>query len=195
MSEINNVPVEVTEENIGAQVLYSHLRTRTIAWKTTGLKDLTMHRPEGLDKEALTALVALIGTEKCPEELKAIGSIKGRKDTYYYEKTLMTPQYADIDVLVQEKDILRTIASVTRNDSALYPIPTLFSKLMDVPFKMTMDEILGAASRMKFEEQYADIGVVTASNGGKGFYSSQSLTEKYAQSLIEWYEVELPANP
>lgn len=180
---------EIHEIN-GAQVLYEHLRARTIAWKVMGKKELNMHLPEGLDKEVLSELLNAVGTEECPEELKAIAAVKGRKDTYYYEKTLMTPQYAEIDMLVQEKDILRTIASVTRSDCALYPRPTQFSKLMDVPFRMTMDELLGAAARMKFEPEYADIDVVTASNGAKGFYSTRSMSKNYAQGLIETIEVE-----
>ena len=55
---------------------------------------------------------------------------------------------------------------------------------------MTEDELLGAAARMKFEPEYADIGVVTASNGAKGFYSTKFMSEVYAQALIVVIEVE-----
>ena len=48
---------------------------------------------------------------------------------------------------------------------------------------------------MKDSEEYADIGVVTASNGGKGFYSSQVISKQYAQALIEFAEVGQRANP
>ena len=44
-------------------------------------------------------------------------------------------------------------------------------------------------------EEYADIGVVTASNGGKGFYSTQFVSRGYAQGLIEQVEVEERENP
>ena len=50
-------------------------------------------------------------------------------------------------------------------------------------------------ARMKDSEEYADIGVVTASNGGKGFYSSQVISKQYAQALIEFAEVGQRANP
>ena len=43
---------------------------------------------------------------------------------------------------------------------------------------------------MKFEPEYQDIGVVTASNGAKGFYSTKFMSEVYAQALIEVIEVE-----
>ena len=77
----------------------------------------------------------------------------------------------------------------------LYPRPTQFSKMMNVPFRMTMEELLGAEARMKLDPDYQDIHVVTASNGKKGFYSSLHMSETYAQGLIEWIEVEEDENP
>lgn len=186
----------MSEQTINrAQVLYEHLRARTIESRVTGRKYLDMHLPEGLDKEALSALLSSIGTQEAPEELAGIAAVKGRKDTYYYDASIMTAHYADIDMMLQEKDILRTIASVTRSDSKLYPRPTQFSKLENIPFRFTHDELLGAAARMQFEKEYGDIGVIEASNGAKAFFSTQSLTRDYAQSLLEWIEVEEPENP
>ena len=94
-----------------------------------------------------------------------------------------------------EEDILRTIASVTRSDSAIYPRPTQFSKLQDVPFRFSRDELLGAAARMRFEPEYEDVQLIEASNGAQAFFSTKYLTRDYAQSLLEWIEVEEPANP
>ena len=181
---------EVEIKKSGAQVLYECLRARTEQSKVTGKKFLTMNTPEGLEKEELSALLPLIGTAECPEELKDITCFKGRKDTYYYDPRIMTWQYAELDAMISEKDLLHTIATVTRSDCQLYPRPTRFSKLKDMPFWMTEDELLGAAARMKFEPEYADIGVVTASNGAKGFYSTKFMSEVYAQALIEVIEVE-----
>lgn len=182
MSEVNN-------QISGAQVLYGYLRARTIDSKVTARKELTMHVPEGLTKEELIALLDRIGTEEVPEELNAIAIVKGRKDTYYYESALMTKQYAELDAMIQEKDILHTIATVTRSDCQLYPCPTQFKKLHDYPFFMSMDEIEGAAARFTLDPQYEDIKVIVASNGGKGFYSTKYMNERYAQYLIEHYEV------
>ena len=162
----------MSEQTINrAQVLYEHLRAHTIESRVTGRKQLLMHPPEGLDKEELSALLALIGTEDAPQELKDIASLSGRKD------------------------ILRTIASVTRSDSAIYPRPTQFSKLQDVPFRFSRDELLGAAARMRFEPEYEDVQLIEASNGAQAFFSTKYLTRDYAQSLLEWIEVEEPANP
>jgi hypothetical protein len=107
----------------------------------------------------------------------------------------MTAHFAELDSLIMDKDILRTIATVTRSDCKLYPRPTQFSKLMGYPFYFSEDEIEGAAARMEKLEEYADIGVVTASNGGKGFYSTQFISRGYAQGLIESVEVEERENP
>ena len=61
----------MSEQTINrAQVLYEHLRAHTIESRVTGKKQLLMHPPEGLDKEELSALLALIGTEDAPQELK-----------------------------------------------------------------------------------------------------------------------------
>jgi len=186
---------QIQQVNIGAQELYKFLRARTIESKTTSKQQLTMNPPEGIAREELSALLAVLGTEESPAELENIAWINGRKDVFYYEKTLMTVQYAELDAMIQEKDLLHTIASVTRSDCKLYPMPTQFSKLKDVPFRMSEDELLGAAARMLFEPEYEDIKVCTASNGGKAFYSTKYLTPAYAQSLVEWAEVEQKQNP
>ena len=94
----------MSEQTINrAQVLYEHLRAHTIESRVTGKKQLLMHPPEGLDKEELSALLALIGTEDAPQELKDIASLSGRKDVYYYDGSIMTKHYAELDTLLQER--------------------------------------------------------------------------------------------
>ena len=95
-----------------------------------------------------------------------------------------------LDAMLEDKDILKTIATVTRSDCKLYPRPTEFSKLMGYPFRFSLDEVEGAAARMQLREEYGDIGVVQASNGAKAFYSSQFVKEGYARALLEGSEVE-----
>ena len=178
-----------------AQVLYEYLRARTIQSQVTASKQLLLAPPEGIGKEEMSALLAKIGTEEMPAELQNVAFIPGKKDKYYFESTLMTRHYAELDTMIQEKDLLYTVASVTRSDCKLYPRPTQFSKLEDTPFRFTHDELLGVAARMKFEKEYEDIGVVQASNGAKAFYSSKYLSERYARGLLESIEVEEYENP
>ena len=181
--------------NIGAQVLYRYLRSRTEKSKTTSRKQIMLDTIGELSKEEKSALLDMLGTEEVPAELADITWVKGRKDTFYYDGTIMTKHYAELDSMIQEKGLLHTIATVTRSDCKLYPRPTQFSKLRDMPFWMSEDELLGAEARFKFEPEYADIGVVTASNGAKGFYSTKFMSQVYAQALIEMIEVEEDENP
>ena len=92
-----------------------------------------------LSKEEKSALLDSLGTEEAPVELADIAWVKGRKDTFYYDGTIMTRHYAELDAMIQEKDLLYTIATVTRSDCMLYPRPTQFSKLRDMPFWMSED--------------------------------------------------------
>ena len=43
--------------------------------------------------------------------------------------------------------------------------------------------------------EYEDVQLIEASNGAQAFFSTKYLTRDYAQSLLEWIEVEEPANP
>ena len=179
----------------GAQLLYQALRSATEKSKVTGKKQLLRTPPVGLTKEETSDLLKALEHGEPAQELKDIAVLKGRKDTWYYDSTIMTHHFASLDSMIQEKDILHTIATVTRSDSKLYPKATEFRKLMDTPFWFTEDELLGAAARFAADPQYADIDVIEASNGQKAFYSKQSLDRKYAEYLHEWYEVGIYENP
>ncbi len=178
-----------------ARALADYLYKRTALSKVTSKKPLLVSPPFGIAKEDMAALLGTLGTEAAHPALANTAWVQGKKDFYYYDGSIMTKQYAALDALLEDKDILATIATVTRSDSKLYPRPTQFTKLMTMPFRFTKDEILGAVARMKNEEQYQDIGVVTASNGASALFSSEHISRGYAQALIERIEVEDPANP
>lgn len=182
-------------EETPAQKLAAYILATTKEPHVLPLKKLKLHLPEGVTPEEADGLLTKAGTEDADPALEHIAFIQGKKDLYFYETTLMTAHFAELDSLIMDKDILRTIATVTRSDCKLYPRPTQFSKLRAYPFYFSEDEIEGAAARMEKLEEYADIGVVTASNGGKGFYSTQYVSRAYAQGLIEAAEVEERANP
>ncbi len=175
--------------------LYKVIRQKTEKSETVSRSQLLFQPPEGLEKEDLTALLDSLNGEERPEELKDIAWVKGRKDVWYYDSTIMTAHFAELYSMIQEKDLLHTIASVARSDSKTYPCVTSFKKLMDTPFFMTEDELLGAEARFMLSPEYEDVRTVTASNGVKGFYSTKYLTWAYADSLHEWYEVGISENP
>lgn len=184
-----------TTLQLAAETLASYLYDRTAVSKVTSRKHLFISLPAELEKETVEKMLTSVDTEQVHPALSNITMIKGKKDTYYYDKSIMTKHYAELDALLEDKDILATIASVTRSDSRLYPRPTQFSKLMRIPFRFTQDEILGAVARMKNEEQYNDIDVVTASNGKSALFSDKYMTRRYAQALIQQIEVDDPENP
>lgn len=178
-----------TEAETPAKRLAAFIWDTTAKSHVTPLKKLKLSPPEGVTPEETAALLLAVGTPEADPALQNIAFVKGQKDLYFYDCTIMTGHFAEIDSLILDKDILRTIATVARSDCKIYPRPTQFSKLKNYPFFFTEDEIEGAAARMEKIEEYADIGVVTASNGGKGFYSTQSVSPQYAQALIEMVEV------
>ncbi len=169
-----------------AELLYD----RTASNKVASQLWLRRNKPERLSDDSLTQLLQSIreGVQEGP--LSSAAFIQGSKDVYYYDASIMTPQFAKLDALIEDKDILKTIADVTRSDCELYPRPTEFAKMMDYPFHFTIDEVEGAAARMSMSDQYSDIGVVQASNGAKAFYSDRFIKKGYAQSLLEYSEVE-----
>ncbi len=178
-----------------AQALFDVIYARTAQSKVSGAKWLRMHLPEGMEEETLKALLLLVGTEGAPEALQTAAKVSMKKDTYYYDGAVMTAHFAELDAMIEEKDILHTIATVTRSDCRLYPRPTQFSKMMDYPFHFTRDEVEGAAARMRLDEAYRDIEVVEASNGEKAFFSTLHMKRGYAAGLLEDIEVNEKLNP
>ena len=181
--------------NEAAARLADYIYRRTVCSKVTGRKALLRESELALDEAMLDALLANVGSEDAHSALVELAIVKGKKDTYVYWAPIMTQQYAKLDALLEDKDILATIASVVRSDSKLYPRPTPVEKLKRYPFNYTEDEILGAAARMKMEEKYEDIGMIQASNGSRALHSSKSLSKAYAQALYEASEVQERENP
>lgn len=200
--DIQKEEKELTPEEIAAleaqrklDLFVNYIYTQTAKSKVIGAKTLKLHPPEDLTGEDIISFLEEVQAEDKREELEDIKVIAGKKDHYYYDSSIMTAQYAAIDAMLEDKDILHTIAEITRSDSKMYPRPTQFRKLKNIPFRFTQDEILGAVARMKMEEKYKDIDMVTASNGESGTFSTKYLSKKYAQSLIELIEVEEPNTP
>lgn len=176
----------ITPASLLAEQLYDVTARNTVA----GRKWLRTNRPDGISEEALEALLSAVDRAEPDEALHSVRVIAGKKDRYYYDASIMTAEFALLSAMLSDKDILHTIASVTRSDCQMYPRPTEFSKMTGYPFHFTLDEVEGAAARMAMSEEYKDIGVVQASNGEKAFFSSLHMKEGYARALLEGSEVE-----
>lgn len=178
------------ETAASAQALATFIYDRTAQSKVSGAKWIRAQRPSGVREDLIASLLATSGQKSPETAMGNIAVVKGAKDRYYYDATIMTEHFARLDALIEDKDILTTIATVTRSDCRLYPRPTEFSKMTAPPFRFTVDEVEGAAARMQFDTRFEDIGVVQASNGMKAFYSSRHMSETYARALLEESEVE-----
>lgn len=182
--------VQLSPREAAAAALADLLYSRTAHNKVSSGKWIRQHAPQGVERALLDELLTAVDAGRGEGALERIAMTRGAKDRYYYDASIMTAEYARLDALLEDKDILKTIASVTRSDCKLYPRPTEFSKMMGYPFRFSLDEVEGAAARMQLHDEYQDIGVVQASNGAKAFYSSQHIKEGYARSLLEASEVE-----
>ena len=169
-----------------AQTIYDRTAQNLVA----PLKWIRQLKLDRLGDEKLSELLSAVDQGQACDELNDTVLIKGKKDSYYFDASIMTPEFARVQALIEDKDMLATIAEVARHDSSLYPRPAPFSKFSGYPFRFSVDEIEGAAARMQLSEAYKDIGVVEASNGAKAFYSSQSLSKNYARALFQDIEVD-----
>lgn len=188
--EENELTHEQQAEQAAAALLAQTVYDRTAQNLVAPRKWLLKQQPQELEAGLFQKLLREVDEENPREELKNLALIKGKKDSYYYDASIMTPEFAKVQALIEDKDMLATIAEVTRRDCELYPRPAPFSKFAGYPFRFSMDELEGAAARMQLSEEYRDIGVVKASNGASAFYSSKSMSMVYARSLFEEIEVE-----
>ncbi|NLW42999.1 MAG: hypothetical protein GXY89_07690 [Tissierellia bacterium] len=184
---MEKVATEYDREKTDSEILINYIRRKNNLEEIVSMAELKLNPPEGLNKEKIDVLFQNSGDFI---ELENLEIIETKKDLYLYDSTLWTGQYAATAVLLKEKDILEAIAQRTRRDCKIYPRPLQISALKDIPYNYSEDEILGAIARMKLDNRYSDIGTVTASNGGVCLYSSEYMSEKYAQALCEEIEVE-----
>ncbi len=176
-----------TEEELMAK----HINEVTHSEKLVAYSVVTLSPPEGVSKERAREILKNIGND---DALASIKSIKGSKDIYYYDSDIMTDRFAEVQSLIQDKNILETIASAVRHDCKVYPRPLRMKVLLDSPYFYSEDEILGALARMKLSEDYSDIDTVSASNGKICIYSTLYMSKKYAKALCEEMEVEWMRN-
>lgn len=150
-------------------------------------KHLLLTPPTGIEKDQMKEMLDGMSEN---EAFSTLGTITLSKDTYFYDKNLMTDHFAEVQALIEDKDILTTIATLTRHDCKVYPRPVKMSVFTLPPYRYSMDEIYGALARMKFKEGFEDIDTVEASNGNLCIYSKNFMSTKYARSLAEYIEVE-----
>ncbi|MCR5582667.1 MAG: hypothetical protein K6F70_03525 [Eggerthellaceae bacterium] len=116
--------------------------------------------------------------------------LEGAETAYLYSSDYMTDTYANWAFLALEDDKVRTFVYVVREDSRVYPRPMIYKSLLNPPFSMTEDDVLRCWQTVQETNDYPDIASCTASNGDVYFYSTDFLSDRYAQSLAEYESVE-----
>ncbi len=118
----------------------------------------------------------------------------GDGSRHYYSSRFMTRAYALI-LLQKEGDPLHLIASVVRENSALYPRPVPLEIFTQPPFGLSRQEVLTDLDRMAAKEEYRDIIRTTTSASRVFLYSTLHLEPEHASLLAEWLDVGQFENP
>lgn len=172
-------PATAPAEKTRAEVLADFIRERTRGSLLTGRRLLER---EDEDLEAL--LAGMAASASCGD----IASIEGSRDVYYYSDALMTKNYAHIAMLVEEKDMPRTIAEMVRFNCKTYPAATPEAYFSRHPYFMTAPQIARALDAIARDPQYADIRRVNAFNGVPYLYSTLYFTDKYGKAMANYGE-------
>lgn len=167
-------------------LLAKYIREQSRQERVTAYSAVALCPPEGVTRQQLKELLADCSAD---DTMLSVALVKGSKDVYYYDKELMSERFATVQSLIEDKDILATVAAAARHDCKVYPRPVRVQALMDSPYFYSEDEVLGAIARMSGREDYGDIATVTASNGKVCIYSLTFMSKKYAQALCEEMEV------
>lgn len=167
---------EAKEDKPRFQLLADFIRERSRGAQLTSKASLEQ------EEENLKKLLDLLKNDETCTDIK---SIKGSKDTYFYSAEFMTRNYAMIAVLVEEKDVIKTIAKMVRWNCKVYPCATPLYYFKNSPYFLTDKQIEFALNKMKRMEEYSDICEVVTGNNVRYLYSSKIMSKKYAKALAE----------
>lgn len=173
--ETEGEPVELAQH----ELLAGFIRERTQQAMITPRKFLEADE-ENLDE----LLAAMFADEGC----KDIFTVKGQQDEYYYSEEYMAHNYAKVAMLVEEKDMLRTIAEMVRFNCKAFPTPTPLYYFRNHPYSMTKVQVQQVVRLMKNHPDYADIQELTAKNGEPYLFSEPMMSRRYAQALADGAE-------
>ena len=171
--EVSEIQAEEKLE-ITPELLAELIRSRAKAALITPLSLLQNEKPDVLE---------MLNTLSADEAYKDIICIKGDKDSYYYSNNIMSNSFANIAVLVEEKDDARTLAHSVRERSA-YPALTYARFFMGYPFNFSAERMEQVKAVLKSNNAYEDIQTVSYANV-EFFYSTQSIKPEIASYLAE----------
>lgn len=141
---------------------------------------ITPRKPLEKEEEFLDEMIAQMQALESCEDIK---TVQGEKDVYFYSDAVMANNYAMIAMLVEEKDLARTIAHMVRFNCKTYPSPTPLYYFKRSPYSYTVQQIEHALHVMQVRESDKDIKSLKAFNGVVYLYSEDIMSQKYAQAL------------
>ena len=170
-----NAEPEKVELKTG-EILAEYIRTRTRGVNLTPRKELAEEEPN---------LDAIIEEMRSLENCQDIRSVTGEKDEYFYSIDIMAKNYAMIAMLVYEKDLPRTLATITRHNCKIYPSPTPLYYFTRHPFSYTKTQLELALKKLQEREEFADVKTLTTWNDVTYLYAEGIMSRKYAQALAD----------
>ena len=170
-----NAEPEMVELKPG-EMLAEVIRERTRGVNLTPRKELEAEDPTIHD-----TIEEMLSLESCQD----IRIVVGEKDEYFYSIEFMAKNYAMIAMLVYEKDLPRTLATMTRHNCKVYPSPTPLYYFTRHPFSYTKPQLDLALTQLQRREEFADIKTLTTWNGILYLYAEGVMSKKYAQALAD----------
>lgn len=152
---------------------------------------LTARKPLEAEDENMPAMLEeMKSLESCAD----IRSVKGNKDEYFYCEETMANNYAMIAMLVEEKDIARTVAHMVRFNCKTYPAPTPLYYFMRSPYFYTKPQLEMALTKIRGAEDTQDIKSYITHNNVEYLYAEGIMSFKYARALAEDAETDEAGN-
>lgn len=139
--------------------------------------------------EALKAdkdfILALLDDMMSQAEYEDLRLYKGSKNRYYYSYPMLANNYVKNCALAEEDNLEGIIAEIVRYESKRYPRATMIDTFTRFPYHYTKIQVRNMLKRMADKEEYNDLRTYTSQNGNLYIYSTQSLTPRHAEALVE----------
>ena len=136
---------------------------------------------EAEEEDFPAMLEEMLALESCAD----IRVVKGAKDEFYYSEEAMTGNYAMIAALIDEQDLVATIAHMVRWNCKTYPAPTPLYYFMRHPYNYTKEQLEAALAQIQARPDMKDIKTHVTWNKVLYLYSEDIMSFKYARALAE----------
>lgn len=191
-SEIESAEQQLAEKSLSpAEVIADFIRQSSKSGSIVAHSTF-LAPPYSVSAEDLAVIISEI---KSDETYPDIVISQGDKDSYYFSTDSISVNYANMCILVIEKDICKTIAEAVRFECKTYPRPYKVSMLTLSPYYFEQQQIDAAIIAFDTHPDYADIRQVEASNDEPYLFSERYMSFGKAYGLCEWFEVEQHQNP